>query len=85
MPSWAIQLGSFASERAAREAASGARRAADSGEAHVEAASQHGRTVWRAQLTGLTAAEAQGLCATLARRRAACLVLRPDPRQLASR
>ena len=50
-----------------------------------ETASQHGRTVWRAQVTGLTAAEAQGACAALARRRGACMVLRPDQRQVASR
>lgn len=81
---FAIQVGSFGSERAAREAASNARRAADDGEARVEAASLHGRTLWRAQVTGLTSAEAQGACATLARHRAACVVLRLDPRQLAS-
>jgi D-alanyl-D-alanine carboxypeptidase len=83
--SWAIQIGSFTSERAAREAASVARRAADSGEARVEPASQRGRTIWRAQVTGLTATEAQGACAALARHRAACVVLRPEVRQLASR
>jgi D-alanyl-D-alanine carboxypeptidase len=83
--SWAIQIGNFTSERAAREAASVARRAAESGEARVEPASQRGRTIWRAQVTGLTAAEAQGACAALARHRAACVVLRPEVRQLASR
>jgi D-alanyl-D-alanine carboxypeptidase len=82
---WTIQVGSFGTERAAREAASNARRVADTGEEHVEAASQHGRTIWRAQVTGLTPTEAQGACATLARHRAACVVLRPDPRQVASR
>ena len=81
---WAIQVGSFDTERAARQAVSNARRVADTGEERVEAASQHGRTVWRAQLTGLTPAEAQGACATLARHRAVCVVLRPDQRQIAS-
>lgn len=81
---FAIQVGSFGSERAAREAASNARRAADDGEARVEAASLHGRTLWRAQVTGLTSAEAQGACAALARHRASCVVLRLDPHQLAS-
>ena len=42
------------------------------------------RTIWRAQVTGLTAAEAQGTCAALARHRSACTVLRPDQRQVAS-
>ena len=82
---WTIQVGSFGSERAAREAASSARRAADGGEVRIEPASQHGRTIWRAQVTGLTAAEAQGACAALARHRSACMVLRPDQRQVASR
>ena len=81
---WAIQVGSFGSERAAREAASSARRAADGGEVRIEPASLHGRTIWRAQVTGLTAAEAQGACAALARHRSACIVLRPDQRQVAS-
>jgi D-alanyl-D-alanine carboxypeptidase len=82
---WTIQVGSFGSEKAAREAASNARRAADDGEARVEAASQHGRTIWRAQVTGLTAAEAQGACSALVRHRSPCMVVRPDQRQVASR
>jgi D-alanyl-D-alanine carboxypeptidase len=82
---WTIQVGSFGSERAARDAASSARRTADGGEVRIEPASQHGRTVWRAQVTGLSSAEAQGACAALARHRASCIVLRPDPRQVASR
>jgi D-alanyl-D-alanine carboxypeptidase len=82
---WSIQVGSFGSEKVAREAASNARRAADDGEARVEAASQHGRTIWRAQVTGLTATEAQGACSALVRHRSPCMVLRPDQRQVASR
>jgi D-alanyl-D-alanine carboxypeptidase len=81
---WAIQVGSFASERAAREAASSARRAADDGEARVEAVGTRGRTTWRAQVFGLTAAEAQSACSVLAHRRTPCIVLRPDTRQVAS-
>jgi D-alanyl-D-alanine carboxypeptidase len=81
---WAIQVGSFGTERAAREAASNARRVADTGEERVEAASLHGRTIWRAQVTGLTPAVAQGACTALARHRAVCVVLRPDQRQVAS-
>jgi D-alanyl-D-alanine carboxypeptidase len=84
MSAWAIQVGSFSSERAARDAAVSARRAADGGDVRIEPASQHGRTVWRAQVTGLRASEAQGACAELGRRRSACIVLRLD-RQVASR
>jgi D-alanyl-D-alanine carboxypeptidase len=82
---WSIQVGSFGSEKVAREAASNARRATDSGEAHVEPTNQHGRTIWRAQVTGLTAAEAQGACSALSHHRSPCTVLRPDQRQMASR
>jgi len=82
---WTIQVGSFGSEKAAREAAQNARRVADSGEPRVEPASQHGKPAWRAQVTGLTAPEAQNACSALARHKAGCMVLRPDQRQLASR
>lgn len=82
---WAIQVGSFATERAARDAAARARRTAEGGEARIEPTSSRGRTSWRAQVTGLTAAEAQNACSTLARHKTACIVLRPDQHQLASR
>lgn len=82
---WGIQVGSFGTERAAHTAAAGARRIADGGDARIEPTSQHGRTIWRAQVIGLSAAEAQAACSTLSRRRAACVVLRLDPRQVASR
>jgi D-alanyl-D-alanine carboxypeptidase len=85
IPVWAIQVGSFSSERAAREAATDARRLTSDGEIRIGTASQHGRTIWRAQLTGLTAPEAQGACAELIRHRTACVILRPDLRQVASR
>jgi D-alanyl-D-alanine carboxypeptidase len=82
---WAIQVGSYTSERAAREAAQSARRVAEGGEARVEQAGLRGRVTWRAQIVGLTAAEAQGACSALARRRSPCMVLRADQRQVASR
>jgi D-alanyl-D-alanine carboxypeptidase len=83
--SWGIQVGGFVSEKAARDAASNARHAADGGDAHVEAISQRGKTMWRAQVTGLTASEAQSACSILVRHKTACVVLRPDQRQVASR
>ena len=36
-----------------------------------------------AQLTGLSAAEANGTCAALARHKTACIVLKPEAGQLA--
>jgi D-alanyl-D-alanine carboxypeptidase len=83
-PVWGIQVGSFASEKAARAAALGARRAADDGEARVEPAGLRRRTTWRAQVTGLTASEAQSACSILTRHGSPCIVLRPDQRQVAS-
>ena len=82
---WAVQVGSFGNERAARVAAANARRAADGGDIRIESANQHGHTFWRAQLIGLTAAEAQETCSILGRHRLPCIVMRPDQRQLASR
>jgi D-alanyl-D-alanine carboxypeptidase len=82
---WGIQVGSFGNEHRARDAAVNARRAADGGEPRVESASQRGRMVWRAQVIGLTAPEAQTACSLLGKRRTPCIVLRPDQRQVASR
>jgi len=82
---WGIQVGSFGNEHQARDAAVNALRAADGGEARVETVSDHGRRLWRAQVTGLTASEAQNACSLLGRHRTACIVLRPDARQVASR
>lgn len=82
---WGIQVGSFGNEHRARDAAVNARRAADGGEPRVESASQRGKMVWRAQVVGLTAPEAQTACSLLGKRRTPCMVLRPDQRQVASR
>ncbi len=82
---WSIQVGSYRTEQAARVAAMAARRSADGGEIRVEAATVRHRTVWRAQVTGLTAADAQDVCAELTRHKGACVMLRPDNRDVASR
>ena len=82
---WAIQVGSFSSQRAAREAASVGRRAADGGDTHVESAVVHKKMVWRAQVVGLSQSDANTACAALARKKAPCTVMKSDPRQVASR
>jgi D-alanyl-D-alanine carboxypeptidase len=83
---YGVQVGIFNDEHAARAAATGARRVAAGGEARVEPTTLHGKRVWRAQLAGLTAAEAQGTCSALARhKKTPCIVLRPEPGQIASR
>jgi D-alanyl-D-alanine carboxypeptidase len=82
---WGIQVGSYATERVAREVATSAHRAADGGELRVEHITVHGTPLWRARVVGLTAARAQGACTALAQSRTACVVLRPEPGQTASR
>jgi D-alanyl-D-alanine carboxypeptidase len=75
---WSVQVGTFASLAAARSAAIAARREAEAGEAHVQAVRLRGKTSWRAQLHGLTAADAQDACA--GQRKGNCIMMRPDSR-----
>ena len=82
---WAIQVGSFGTEPAARAAAAAARRHADGGDAHVEPVRFRHRKVWRAQVTGLTEVEAQEACSALTRHKGSCIILRPEQRVVASR
>lgn len=82
---WAIQVGSFAAERQARSAAAAARRLTDDGDIRVLAAMVNRKPVWRAQLTGLSAAEAQSSCQTLSRRKTPCMIIRPEQQQVAAR
>lgn len=80
---WAVAVGSYATEAAAHNAAMAARREADAGEARVEAVRLRGRTIWRAQVTGLTQTDAQDTCSGY--RKGSCVVIHPDARQVASR
>jgi D-alanyl-D-alanine carboxypeptidase len=82
---WSIQVGSYATERVAREVAASAHRAAEGGDIRVERIIVHGAPLWRARVVGLTAARAQGACSAMAHSRAPCTVLKPDPGQTASR
>ncbi len=82
---WSVQVGSFASESAARQAASLARRNADDGDPRVESAGPRGHVTWRALLGGFTESEARQACAALARHRMACFPIRPEGGQLASK
>lgn len=75
---WAIQVGSYRSEKAARKAALRARHVTENGAPHVAHAAVRGRTSWRAQITGLTAPEAHDACNTLSRHRTPCMVIRAD-------
>ena len=82
---WSVQVGAFASEAAARQAAVAARRIADAGEARVETATVNRKTSYRAQLTGLSQTDAQVACSTLSRRKIACTPIRPEAGHIASR
>ncbi len=83
-PRWGVQVGSFASAKAAREAVARAARTVAGGTGHVEQVRVHGRATWRAQLVGLTAEEATTACGTMGRRHEPCAVLRLEPHQVAA-
>jgi D-alanyl-D-alanine carboxypeptidase len=81
---WAVQVGSFGSQKAARNAAVAALRIADHGDLQIEGASRKRHTSWRAQLTRMSEAEARRTCLDLKRHHRRCIVLR-DEQRLASR
>lgn len=72
---FSVQVGAFQLESSAREAAVTARKLAEAGQVRVEPATVKGRTTWRAMLVGLSAAEANGTCAALARHKTSCVVV----------
>ncbi len=80
---WAVQVGTFSTETAAHGAALAARREAEAGEVRIEPVRLRGKTIWRAQVIGLTATDAQDTCSS--RRRGSCNVIHPEGRQVASR
>lgn len=80
---WGIQVGSFNNENAARQAASNARRLADAGQIRVDTINLQGKTAWRAQVIGLSAAEASGTCNALTKRKLVCLLVKSDSGQIA--
>jgi D-alanyl-D-alanine carboxypeptidase len=82
---WAIQVGTYPTAKDAGNAAALARKTAEGGDIHVEQLKLNGHPAWRAQVTGLTAPEAQSACASLSRHKTACFVVRPEQGQIASR
>jgi D-alanyl-D-alanine carboxypeptidase len=80
---WAVQVGTFATEAAAHNAAMAARREAEAGEVRIEPVRMRGKTIWRAHVVGLSQSDAQDTCS--GHHKGACMVIRPDSRQLASR
>jgi D-alanyl-D-alanine carboxypeptidase len=82
---WGVQVGSFPSVAAAQQAVSLIRREAAGGEVRVQPAALRHRPAWRAQLVGLSQADAQSACGSLAKRGMPCVVLRALPGRVASR
>jgi D-alanyl-D-alanine carboxypeptidase len=82
---WSIRIGVFPSEAAARRAAATAQRLTGSGYVAVTRIAAGRHTTWRAQIIGLSVAEAHGACGILARHRLPCAMLRPDASEFASR
>jgi len=80
---WSVQVGTFASEAAARNAATSARKAAEAGEIRVEPVRLKGQTLWRAAVIGLSQTDAEDACSS--RKKSGCMLIRPGQRQLASR
>jgi D-alanyl-D-alanine carboxypeptidase len=81
--SWAVQVGAFSTSATARLAAERARGVVPAvlRQANVELrpTAPFGSTVlYRARLTGLSAGQAAGACAYLARSRSACIVVPPE-------
>jgi D-alanyl-D-alanine carboxypeptidase len=79
---WAVQVGTYANENAAHGAALAARRDADAGEVRLEPIRLRAKTVWRAQVTGLTQTDALDTCS--GHRKGGCTVIHPEARQVAS-
>ena len=74
---WAIQVGAFASENLARDAAGQARSGAGNGQAVVTPVAQGRNTLYRARVVGLSRDAAQSACDRL-RARGNCMVISPD-------
>jgi D-alanyl-D-alanine carboxypeptidase len=80
---WGVKVGTYTSEAVAHNAAMAVRRDAEAGEVRIEPVKVRGKTIWRAQVTGLTQSDAQDACS--GHRKGSCTLIRPYARQLASR
>ena len=84
-PRAVVQVGTYGDERSARAAALSALRALGDGQPQIEQSGTRGRMIWRAQIGGLTPAQAQSACPVLARKRLPCFASRAEAGQVASR
>jgi D-alanyl-D-alanine carboxypeptidase len=81
----AVQMGAFAAERLAWDVAQESARLAPGGLPRVQPVAHGRRTVYHAQLLGLSEGEARTVCADLSRRVASCQVFRINAGQTALR
>jgi len=80
-----VQAGAFPAERLALQFAQEAARLAPGGQPRVQPVGLGRRSVYHAQLLGVSESEARSVCASLARRAPACQVLRTESGQTAFR
>jgi hypothetical protein len=84
MSRFGVQVGTFASERAARATAERVRQASEAGAVRLERVTLHGRRAWRAQIVGLSSAEAALACSAAVKHGVPCTVIHPQSRQMAA-
>ncbi len=80
--SWTVELGLYPSAAAAHGAALLARQEAEAGEIRVEPTRLRTKTIWRAEVVGLTRTDAQDTCSS--HHKGSCVVIRPDARPVAN-
>jgi D-alanyl-D-alanine carboxypeptidase len=80
---WTAQLGVYSRMARARVEAIRVERMRGVGIARIARVERHGRTMWDAQLAGLTLTAAHQTCSALAARRAACVIIAPADDHLA--
>ena len=81
---WTEQLGVYTRLARARLAAFSVRRLRGVGIPRIARVESHGKTMWTAQLAGLSSTAAHRTCSALAARRAACFVIAPQADHLAA-
>lgn len=83
---WAVQVAAYTSEKMASYVAGLSGRILGIGHPEVQRTVSKGRTLWRARVTDLSAAESSSACVTLAHHKLPCWRLPPPPGgQVASR
>jgi D-alanyl-D-alanine carboxypeptidase len=85
IPGWTAQLGSYSKIRAAKRQAISAHAIRGVGVARIARLRLHGRTLWSAQLAGLSQRDAHETCAAMAARGHRCVVIAPQAAHLAER